>query len=101
MEQIDQNSIRILPEEVFIYEKALQDLEIYEAVDKPAQRLTLLMGPKKPIDYDNLASHMEPQRKSQMSVNNQIVLKPIEKERNSKLQSYRNHSKDKPQSISP
>lgn len=69
MEQIDQDSIKILPEEVFIYEKALQDLEIYEAVDKPAQRLTLLMGPKKPIDYDNLTSRMEPQRKSQMSNN--------------------------------
>ena len=43
-----------MPEEVFIYEKALQDLNMFEAVDRPAQRLTLLMASKKPIDYDNL-----------------------------------------------
>lgn len=30
------NVIRVLPEQVFIYEKALQDLDVFEAVDRPA-----------------------------------------------------------------
>ena len=60
-------TISIPPEEVFIYEKALQDLEIYDAVDRPAQRLTLLMGPKKPIDYDNLNGEKKEIPKTKLS----------------------------------
>ena len=77
--------IQILPEEVFIYEKALQDLGMFEDVDKPAQRLTLLMAPKKPIDYDNLnGSRMDSttNKKHQTSTTN-IKIKPVEMERNS------------------
>lgn len=66
---------------------------MYDAVDRPAQKLTLLMGPKKPIDYENLhASRMEsaPQRKSRKS-SNAINIKPVEVvEGLSKQSSYRN-----------
>lgn len=79
----DENGIKIAAEDVFIYEKALQDLDVYEAVDRPAQRLTLLMGPKKPIDYDNLPSRMEPMRTSQMST--KMNIQPVERETDSKL----------------
>ena len=45
---------RILPEPIGIYEKALHDLCPCDFFfDKPAQRITLLMGPKKPIDYES------------------------------------------------
>ena len=94
--EADDGIIRIIPEEVFIYEKALQDLDVYEAVDRPAQRLTLLMGPKKPIDYENPNSSKPDtpriSRKSQMTLNKISVQQPDESERNSKL--------EKPSSIS-
>ena len=59
-------------------------MEVFEAVDRPAQRATLIMGPKKPINYDKLQSHSSTMsvynhRKSQVSNNSKIRVVEMEK----------------------
>lgn len=91
MQNQQDGMIQILPEEIFIYEKALQDLEFYDDVDKPAQKITLLMGPKKPIDYENLTglgakSENLIEKKNRCHGNsNSNKLNPIEMGRSSKM----------------
>ena len=64
-EAFSDDGMLIYPEPVHIYERALQDLDVYESVEKPAARLTLLMGPKKP-PHTNIMNANEQKSQSQL-----------------------------------